>query len=45
VFQDAIGQGTQAMVVAGKILAGERVAPMLLFPFKLVTKQNVASFK
>jgi ABC-type sugar transport system substrate-binding protein len=44
VFQDAIGQGTQATVVAGKVLAGERVAPLLLFPFKLVTKWNVASF-
>jgi ABC-type sugar transport system substrate-binding protein len=44
VFQDAIGQGTQAMGVASKVLAGESVAP-LLFPFKLVTKENVASFK
>jgi inositol transport system substrate-binding protein len=45
VFQDAIGQGTQAMVVAGKVLAGERIASLLWFPFQLVTKQNVASFK
>ena len=45
VFQDAIGQGTQAMIVASKFLAGERVAPRLLFPFKLVTKENVASFR
>jgi ABC-type sugar transport system substrate-binding protein len=45
VFQDAIGQGTQAMIVASKVLAGERVAPRLLFPFKLVTKENVASFQ
>jgi ABC-type sugar transport system substrate-binding protein len=44
-FQDAIGQGTQAMIVASKFLAGERVAPRLLFPFKLVTKENVASFR
>jgi ABC-type sugar transport system substrate-binding protein len=38
--QDVIGQGTQAMVVAGKVLAGERVAPLLLFPFKLVTSRT-----
>jgi ABC-type sugar transport system substrate-binding protein len=44
-FQDAIGQGTQAMIVASKFLAGEWVAPRLLFPFKLVTKENVASFR
>jgi hypothetical protein len=33
------------MIVASKVLAGERVAPRLLFPFKLVTKENVASFR
>jgi ABC-type sugar transport system substrate-binding protein len=44
-FQDAIGQGTQAMIVASQFLAGEKVAPRLLFPFKLVTKENVASFR
>jgi ABC-type sugar transport system substrate-binding protein len=45
VFQDAVGQGTQAMVVASKILAGETVDPQYVIPFKLVTKDNVASFK
>lgn len=45
VFQDAVGQGTQAMVVASKILAGESVDPQYVIPFKLVTKDNVSSFK
>jgi ABC-type sugar transport system substrate-binding protein len=45
VFQDAVGQGTQAMVVANKILAGETVDPQYVIPFKLVTKDNVSSFK
>jgi ABC-type sugar transport system substrate-binding protein len=44
-FQDASDQGTQAMMVANKFLAGERVASRLLFPFKLVTKENLASFR
>jgi inositol transport system substrate-binding protein len=44
VFQDAIGQGTEAIVTAGRILAEQRVAPELLIPFKLVTKANVSSF-
>jgi ABC-type sugar transport system substrate-binding protein len=44
VVQDAVGHGTQAMVVAGKILAGETVEPQLMLPFKLVTKGNVSSF-
>jgi ABC-type sugar transport system substrate-binding protein len=44
VFQDAIGQGTEAIVTAGKILADQSVAPELLIPFKLVTKENVSSF-
>jgi ABC-type sugar transport system substrate-binding protein len=44
VFQDAVGQGTQAMVVANKILAGETVDPEYEIPFKLVTKENVSSF-
>jgi ABC-type sugar transport system substrate-binding protein len=45
VFQDAVGQGTQAAVVARKILAGETVEPKFLIPFKLVTKENVSSFQ
>jgi ABC-type sugar transport system substrate-binding protein len=45
VFQDAVGQGTQAMAVASKILAGETVDPQYVIPFKLVTKDNVSSFK
>jgi ABC-type sugar transport system substrate-binding protein len=45
VFQDAVGQGTQAVLAAQKILAGETVEPQLLIPFKLVTKENVSSFR
>jgi ABC-type sugar transport system substrate-binding protein len=45
VFQDAVGQGSQAMAVASKILAGETVDPQYVIPFKLVTKDNVSSFK
>lgn len=45
VFQDAVGQGTQAMAVASKILAGETVDPQYVIPFKLVTTDNVSSFK
>jgi ABC-type sugar transport system substrate-binding protein len=45
VFQDAVGQGTEAMVAASKILAGETIEPQLVIPFKLVTKENVSSFK
>jgi ABC-type sugar transport system substrate-binding protein len=45
VFQDAVGQGTQAMVAASKILAGATVEPQYVIPFQLVTKDNVASFK
>jgi inositol transport system substrate-binding protein len=45
VFQDAVRKGTQIMVAAGKILAGGTVEPQFLFPFTLVTKENVASFR
>jgi ABC-type sugar transport system substrate-binding protein len=45
VFQDAVGQGTQAVVAANKILAGEKIEPQLVIPFELVTKDNVASFQ
>ena len=45
VFQDATGQGKQAMVAASKVLAGEKIEPQYVIPFQLVTKENVASFK
>jgi ABC-type sugar transport system substrate-binding protein len=45
VFQDAVGQGKQAMVAASKVLAGETVEPQYVIPFQLVTKENVASFR
>ena len=45
VFQDAVGQGKQAMVAAGIVLAGEAIEPQDVIPFQLVTKKNVASFK
>jgi inositol transport system substrate-binding protein len=45
VFQDGVGQGTQAVAAASKILAGQSVEPQFLIPFQLVTKENVSSFK
>ena len=45
VFQDAIGQGTQAVKAASKILTGETVDRQFLIPFRLVTKENASSFK
>jgi inositol transport system substrate-binding protein len=45
VFQDAVGQGTQAVVAAAKILAGETVMAQVIIPFQLVTKENVSSFQ
>jgi ABC-type sugar transport system substrate-binding protein len=33
------------MDAASKILAGETVDPQIVIPFKLVTKENVSSFK
>jgi ABC-type sugar transport system substrate-binding protein len=45
VFQDAVGQGTEAVILTGKILAGEPVAPQLIIPFQLVTRENVSSFQ
>lgn len=44
VFQDAVGQGTQAIVIANKILSGQTVDPQYVIPFKLVTKANVSPF-
>jgi ABC-type sugar transport system substrate-binding protein len=45
VFQDAVGQGTQAVIATGKILAGEVVAAQLIIPFKLVTRENVSLYR
>ena len=45
VFQDALQQGTQAVDAASKILAGEAIGPQVEIPFKLVTRENVSSFK
>jgi ABC-type sugar transport system substrate-binding protein len=45
VFQDAVGQGTGAIDVASTILSGGKVDPSVVIPFKLVTKDNVASFQ
>jgi ABC-type sugar transport system substrate-binding protein len=44
VFQDAVGQGTQAVVAANKIMAGQTVESQQIIPFILVTKENVSSF-
>jgi ribose transport system substrate-binding protein len=44
VFQDAVGQGTQAMDAAVRILAGEKIEQQLMIPFRLVTMDNVSSF-
>jgi inositol transport system substrate-binding protein len=44
VFQDAVGQGRQAMDAAVGILAGGTIDPQFMIPFKLVTKDNVSSF-
>jgi hypothetical protein len=33
------------VIVANKILAGESVGQQLMIPFKLVTQDNVSSFK
>lgn len=45
VFQDAVAQGTGAIQTAVKILNGQTVDPVVDIPFKLVTKDNVATFK
>lgn len=45
VFQDAVAQGTGAIQTAVKILNGQTVDPVVDIPFKLVTKNNVATFK
>lgn len=44
VFQDAKAQGVGAIDAAEKILGGQTVDPVIDIPFKLVTKDNVASF-
>ena len=45
VFQDAVGQGAGAIDAASTILSGGTVEPSIVIPFKLVTKENVASFQ
>jgi inositol transport system substrate-binding protein len=45
VFQDAVGQGTQAVLAAGKILAGDAVMSQIIIPFQLVTKENLSLFQ
>jgi len=45
VFQDAVGQGTTAMEVAAKVVAGEQVDKQILIPFQLVTADNLADFR
>jgi inositol transport system substrate-binding protein len=45
VFQDAVQKGRQIVVAASKILAGGIVEPQFLFPFTLVTKENLSSFR
>lgn len=44
VFQDAVGQGRQAMTVAADVLAGKPVEKEYVIPFRLVTKDNLADF-
>jgi ABC-type sugar transport system substrate-binding protein len=45
VFQDPVELGRQSVMMASKILAGETVEPQLIVPFKLITRENVSSFK
>jgi len=44
VFQDAQGQGRQAVETAVKILRHEPFDPAVFIPFQLVTRTNVAQF-
>lgn len=41
VFQDAVGQGREAVRVAVKTLKGEKVPPIVDIPFKLVWKETI----
>ena len=43
VFQDAKGQGRRAVEAAVKLAKGEKQEQMVLIPYELVTKDNVAS--
>jgi inositol transport system substrate-binding protein len=45
VFQDPVRKGTQIVVAARKILAGGTIESQFLFPFTLVTKDNLSSFR
>jgi inositol transport system substrate-binding protein len=44
VFQDAVGQGKQAMEVAAEVLAGKSVPKKISIPFQLVTKANLSQY-
>jgi inositol transport system substrate-binding protein len=45
VFQDAKGQGRRAVEAAVKLANGEKQDQMVLIPYELVTKDNVASYE
>jgi inositol transport system substrate-binding protein len=44
VFQDAVGQGRQAVETAIQIIRKEPFEKEAFIPFRLVTKENVAEF-
>ena len=45
VFQDAKGQGRGAVEAAVKLANKEKQDQMVLIPYELVTKDNVASYE
>lgn len=45
VFQDPVGQGSQAVQAAVKLVKGEPVETFVNVPFELVTPENMADFK
>ncbi len=45
VFQDARGQGSEAVAKAFELASGKKVAKTTFIPFQLVTKENVGKFK
>jgi inositol transport system substrate-binding protein len=44
IYQDAHGQGSQAVKLAVQLAQGHKVKHLLYIPFQLVTKKNVARF-
>ena len=44
-FQDAVGQGTGAVDLAMRMIAGEEVPEWTNIPFELITAENVADYK